>query len=429
MKRALTDQEINDIIQDIKFKGHVVPDIAENLTSKSRRRCIEQLKQVRIYPDKIGDLKRMIVEQFNRSLISPGESVGILTAQSIGERQTQLMLDSFHSSGISNNMLVTGVPRFQELINATKNPKGVVSTVSLRDDFNSIRHIQQTLRKELPHTTLQTFVSETKHNLSNTFQPLWDTYCSLYGITLFPRYDGVSFIMSPEQMFFYRIPMKQIASTLQQTFPELVIIPSPNNFLTINVFYDTDQIEEQSRKRFKENMLIPSLLSATITGIQGLGPIFFKEGDDGRWCVELGGGNLRRLLYHPRVKGQDTWSNNMWEIMDVLGIEATREFLIQEFEYVISNDSFMNRRHIQLLVDVMTFTGTITAISRYGVSRNQSGPITKASFEETLDNFLKAGLYGDIETTRGVSASIVCGKPIVSGTGACEIIYDETFEC
>ena len=50
--------------------------------------------------------------------------------------------------------------------------------------------------------------------------------------------------------------------------------------------------------------------------------------------------------------------------------------------------------------------------------------MSKASFEESLENFLKAGLNGEKETTDGVSASIMLGKLPKTGTGVFDLKVD-----
>jgi DNA-directed RNA polymerase II subunit RPB1 len=115
----------------------------------------------------------------------------------------------------------------------------------------------------------------------------------------------------------------------------------------------------------------------------------------------------------------------MWEIYNVFGIEATRQFLISEFMDVVTSDgTFVNKSHVELLVDMMVYTGTIISISRYGQKKVGSGPLSKASFEESLENFLKAGLNGEKETTDGVSASIILGKLPKTGTGVFDLKVD-----
>ena len=116
-----------------------------------------------------------------------------------------------------------------------------------------------------------------------------------------------------------------------------------------------------------------------------------------------------------------TISNNVWDIYITLGIEAARQFMINEFSQIMEG---INKCHVMLLVDKMTFNGTISSISRYTMRNEDSGPFGKASFEETMDNFIKAGVYGQKESSIGVSASIICGKRAQIGTGKCELMVD-----
>jgi DNA-directed RNA polymerase II subunit RPB1 len=115
----------------------------------------------------------------------------------------------------------------------------------------------------------------------------------------------------------------------------------------------------------------------------------------------------------------------MWEIYQIFGIEATRQFLIEEYMDVVSSDgTYVNQSNVELLVDVMVYTGSIISISRYGQKKVGCGPMAKASFEESLENFLKAGLNGERESTDGVSASIMLGKMPKTGTGVFDMLID-----
>ena len=115
----------------------------------------------------------------------------------------------------------------------------------------------------------------------------------------------------------------------------------------------------------------------------------------------------------------------MWEIYEIFGIEATRQFLIDEFMNVVSSDgTYINERHVKLLVDVMTQHGIITSISRYGMKKDNSGPIAKASFEQSLDNFVKASFFSEDEKLNSVSSNIMCGRKANIGTGMCNLLQD-----
>ena len=63
-------------------------------------------------------------DTMNRKRISPGELVGIIAAQSIGEPSTQMTLNTFHYAGVSSKSNVTrGIPRFEEILHLSKNIK------------------------------------------------------------------------------------------------------------------------------------------------------------------------------------------------------------------------------------------------------------------------------------------------------------------
>ena len=117
-------------------------------------------------------------------------------------------------------------------------------------------------------------------------------------------------------------------------------------------------------------------------------------------------------------------SNNVWEIYEILGIEAAKKFLINEFLNIMSG---INKCHAILLVDRMTYDGNIQSISRYTLKHDSSGPFAKASFEESLDNFLNASIKGEKEPVQGISASIICGKRSNTGTGLMNLKINTNF--
>ena len=61
--------------------------------------------------------------KYEKGKVSPGESVGVLAAQSIGEPVTQMTLNTFHSAGNSASNVTLGVPQFEALINASASAK------------------------------------------------------------------------------------------------------------------------------------------------------------------------------------------------------------------------------------------------------------------------------------------------------------------
>ena len=120
-----------------------------------------------------------------------------------------------------------------------------------------------------------------------------------------------------------------------------------------------------------------------------------------------------------------TYSNNIKEIYDIMGIEAAREAIIREYTEVISGTSPVNYRHISLISDVMTNQGFLMSIDRYGINKSDKGPLTRSSFEETIDQLMKASSYAEVDNLNGVTANIMMGQMMPGGTGECSVLIDE----
>ena len=173
---------------------------------------------------------------------------------------------------------------------------------------------------------------------------------------------------------------------------------------------------------------MPDLYNVIICGIEGVNDFFYQKDNNNNWYITTDGSNLKDILLLDIIDTFNTHSNDMWEIYYIFGIEAARQFLIDEFMYVVSSDgTYINERHVKLLVDVMTQHGIISSISRYGMKKDNSGPIAKASFEQSLDNFIKSSFYSELENLNGVSSNIMCGKKANIGTGMCELIQDFSY--
>ena len=120
-----------------------------------------------------------------------------------------------------------------------------------------------------------------------------------------------------------------------------------------------------------------------------------------------------------------TFSNDIVEIYNVLGIEAARQIIYNELVDVVEFDgTYINYHNYSVLVDRMTFTNKLISIFRHGINNDNIGPIAKASFEETPEMFLKAARHAELDTLRGVSANVMCGQEGFFGTSAFQVVLD-----
>lgn len=86
----------------------------------------------RLNTDAFDWLVGEIESRFQQALVNPGEMVGPLAAQCIGEPATQMTLNTFHFAGVSSKNVTLGVPRLNEIINITKRISSPSLTVYLK---------------------------------------------------------------------------------------------------------------------------------------------------------------------------------------------------------------------------------------------------------------------------------------------------------
>ena len=105
-------------------------------------------------------LTEKIANIYKKSIVNPGEMVGIIAAQSIGEPTTQMTLNTFHFAGVASKSNVTrGVPRIEEILSISDNPKQPSTTIYL-PHLNETNHEKALeLKHELEYTSLRDITS------------------------------------------------------------------------------------------------------------------------------------------------------------------------------------------------------------------------------------------------------------------------------
>ena len=145
------------------------------------------------------------------------------------------------------------------------------------------------------------------------------------------------------------------------------------------------------------------------------------------WVLNTSGINLLDIFNTQHIDYTKTISNDIYEVYELLGIEAARIVLLNEIKEVIeSSGNYVNYRHLALLVDTMTNRGNLMSIDRFGINRGNIGPLAKCSFEETTEQLFKASIFGEVDNLTGVSSNIMMGQIPPCGTGDCDILIDET---
>ena len=433
MTRKLQAVEITKILDSV-FKGDKLPLASKIKKAKIkilRKQFEAQLKDIIIYPQMIPKLCLKLKMNYEKSKMTTGECVGVIMAQSIGENSTQQTLNTFHSAGIAIGTVVTGIPKLCELLNTTHNPKSRMCQVFCTKN-KSISMMRNHIKYSLVELTLEKLKTKVEIHHSIPDKPWYKIFKCIYPEKFILYPCCISFHLDKKLLIKYSLPLERITEKINALYSDINAIFSPLYEATIDIFVDIENIELVNNENtqitndnkidiYIKDIVMKKLREIILCGIPGIKNMFFQKKQK-KWMILTEGSNLIKLLKNPIFNPRHTISNDMWEIYTIFGIEATREFLIEEFIKIITEDgTFINNCHIYLLVDIMTFKGYLFPVSRYGMKRDDFSPISKAAFEETLTNFLNAGLLGLEDKINGISAAILCGNMANIGTGCCDL--------
>ena len=404
-----------------------------------------------------------IETRFARAAVNPGEMVGVLAAQSIGEPATQMTLNTFHFAGVSSKNVTLGVPRLKEILNVAKNIKTPSMTVYQVPENRYNKESVKALRSAVEHTTLRsvtdtteiyydpdprdTVIEEDREAVRSHFMIDTDDDVDLQSRWM------LRVILDRRKLLDKNLTVEDVGmKVMEQYGHDMAIIMSDNNADVPNLRLrikrsdtksadETEDPEEDSMlKRFEAHILDDLLLN----GVKGISRAFISEKlctkieHDGslvmvkgaagcqEYILDTSGSALKGVLEIEGVDATRTYSNSFIEVLEVFGIEATRAGLLRELRNVLAFDgSYVNERHLTLLVDVMTARGHLMAITRHGINRADTGALMRCSFEETVEILLEAAAAGELDDCRGVSENIMLGQLAPLGTGEFQVYLDE----
>jgi DNA-directed RNA polymerase II subunit RPB1 len=415
----------------------------------------------RFTKDAFDALMEIIVVTHMKTWVQPGDQVGIVAAQSIGEPATQMTLNTFHQAGVASKSAVTrGVPRLKELLKVSQNPKATSLTITLKPEYRNNKDKAREVVQDLELTILR--------NITEKVAIYWDEndddtvieedkellkFYKLFEAGLMAA-EGQEDIWSKwvlrlelnrEEMFNRNISIQEVVTVIKTAWNnDIDVVYSDYNSDKLVMRIRLPNKEQQDKdtatqlddftnlKKF-QNKLLNSIV---IRGLPGIKAVTFRKDKqqvemiDGKYqeveqyILDTDGSNFVKVMQHPAVDGTKLYSTNVWDVYDVLGIEATRAILFNEIQGLFESVG-VNYRHLGLLCDVMTRFGKLMSIDRYGINKNDIGTLAKASFEETEKILLKAALFGEVDPVTGVSANIMMGQPIRGGTAFSQILMDD----
>lgn len=454
-KRKLTKQEIASICDSIEINKYYDAEIAISIRQNVIDNIGKQLERVEIYPQAIPKLQEQIKLSYENSIAHPGEGVGCIAASSIGEVATQASLNSFHSTGLNKANLSTGVPRIKELLNASKLVKTPSCTIYLRPEVGDLKDlfvVKDFCDREIIYHDIKSIMQD----LEIQYNPILTDYETNYYQFFQLFYEDIctenlwriKILFSSASLFKIKKSLSYIAGciklalNLHENSLSIVFYPDIDGRIDIWINEDVESPSQIiKRKKYKgsevatddteirinesnkmyffiKDVIVPLLYECPVSGMFGIEECYFTEDKGGDWIIDTKGSNYREIVNHPLIEYKKSKSNNVWDVYEIFGIDAAKNFLEEEFGKNIT----VNKRHLDLLTSSMTSNGKISSVSRYGIDRKQVGPLAKICFEQPFDNSIQAALNGEKDRLVGASANIALGKHIKSGTGMVELI-------
>ncbi|KYO27634.1 DNA-directed RNA polymerase III subunit RPC1 [Alligator mississippiensis] len=398
-------QEIKKFLKSISEKIKKTRDkygINDNGTTEPR--VLYQLD--RITPTQLEKFLETCRDKYMRAQMEPGSAVGALCAQSIGEPGTQMTLKTFHFAGVASMNITLGVPRIKEIINASKAISTPIITAQLDidDDSDFARLVKGRIEK--------TLLGEISEYIEEVFLP--DDCFILVKLSL-ERIRLLRLEVNAETVrYSIYISKLRVKPGDVAVHGEAVVCVTPRENSKSSMYYVLQSLKEELPKIVVQG--IPEVSRAVIHIDEQSGKQKYK--------LLVEGDNLRAVMATHGVKGTKTTSNNTYEVEKTLGIEAARTTIINEIQYTMVNHGMsIDRRHVMLLSDLMTYKGEVLGITRFGLAKMKESVLMLASFEKTADHLFDAAYFGQKDSVCGVSECIIMGIPMNIGTGLFKLLH------
>ena len=374
------------------------------------------------------------VGKYQRSLVEPGEAVGAIGAQSISEPGTQMTLKTFHFAGVASMNVTLGVPRLKEIINASQKISTPIITgvlLSRRSEVSA-----RVVKARLEKTTLGQVAVKMKEVLAPEGMHI-SIYLDMDAISqLHLNVDSTTvkqcILSDPfgggrkgppvlRALEDHNVLLHYGRSDRLRVTPPENVWPGKSNKA------DKLGVPPHRAGYFVLQELKAALCNVIVQGISTISRVVLKreekEGGADEFKLFLEGKGLSAVMGTPGIDGVNTETNNIAEVRATLGIEAARLKIIKEVQMIMDQYGIdVDRRHLMLLSDVMTFKGDVLGITRFGVAKMRESVLMLASFEKTADHLFDAAVHGRSDAITGVSECIIMGIPIPLGTGLFKLL-------
>jgi len=349
----------------------------------------------RIIQFKYGEDGKDVSRLHKNEEISPGEAIGIVTAQSFGEPSTQMVLRTFHLAGVSEMQVTSGLPRLIEIFDARRTPLTPEMEIYLTKDYNNEKNAK-IIAEKIQEIKFKDIIKEIKINFAD---------------------KKIETVVDNDAVRRVHASVDTIVKRLNETGKLGSDCKIQGNLI---VFSGKDM-------DFKEIYKLKEKVKETqISGIKGIKQILVVKRDSD-YVILTAGTNLKEVVNFKGVDKDRVISNDIHEVCDVFGVEVARATIIKEVEKVTNSQGLdIDGRHSKLIADAMTSIGIVKGITRMGIISQKSSILARASFETPVKQFVNASLKDNRDELNSVIENIILNQPVPVGTGLPGLMVEVT---
>lgn len=372
--------------------GSILNELGEELPENIVRRLEAHAQEKNLSGESLREAVKKVVAAYKKNMVEPGEAIGVVAAQSIGEPGTQMMMRTKHYAGVA--MQVTrGLPRLIEIFDARSSPSTPQMKIHLLPDYATSEEKARRTALKIVETTVEKVASSIDIDLAH----------------------------SRVAIEFDKNKLKERSVVPEET-PKLLKKAVRNK-----IEFRNDKLYVYAKKSSASllHKLSEKVRKSVMLGISGIQhAVIQKEGLE--YVIYTRGSNLKDVLDMDEADKVRTVTNDVNQVNKVLGIEAARNTIINEaLETMKEAGLNVDVRHIMLVADTMCSDGDVRPIGRHGVSGQKGSVLARASFEETVKHLLDAASSGEKDTLRGVVENIIVGQVVQIGTGMTKLVMKE----
>lgn len=298
---------------------------------------------------------------------------------------THNTMRTYHFAGAAGIKVTYGLPRLIEIFDAKREPETPMMTIYLKKEFSNVddakRIAEEIVEKKISHL-------------------LEKIYLNLNEGTI-------------ELDLLDRRKENLIIKVLKENFKDIILKVKGGRIV----------IAPKSEIKMKELLkLREKILRTYVSGVKGIENAVIRR-EDNNWIINTIGSNLEKILQLEEVDSRKTITNNIHETARVLGIEAARNLIIREATKTLQEQGLdVDIRHVMLVGDIMTLSGEVNPIGRYGVAGAKTSVFARAVFEETIKHLVRASIRNEVDDFKGIFENVMIGQVIPSGTGMFDLV-------